>query len=120
MIEKFERAEITPTGLSVKVRMYDTFTDGDGNTHEIQVGPDGKPSPLGHRRAIGIGEFAVDPSAPTTQEKRDYEDRVKAQMSALLGEFNTMQLATISRLREERNAIRVVLNAANQQIRALS
>ena len=120
MIERFEKAEITPTGLSVKVHIYDTFTDSNGQTHKIQVGPDGKPSPLGHRRAIGIGEFAIDPTAPTAQEKRDYEDRVKAQMSPLLGEFNTMQLATISRLREARNATRVALNVANQQIIALN
>ena len=120
MIERFEKAEITPTGLSVKVRMYDTFTDGDGKTHEVQVGPGGIPSPLGHRRAIGIGDTAVDPTAPTAQEKRDYENRVKAQMSLLLGQSNTVQLATLSRLREERAALKVALSVANRQIVALN
>ena len=104
MIETFERAELTPNSLSVKVRMFDTFTNALGDEVELQVDPQGNPTPNGNRRAIGLGDFAEDPANPSSAEKTAFNNEVKRLVGSLVPTADL--LATISRLRDERDALR--------------
>lgn len=101
MIEKFDKAEITENSLSVRVRLYDEFTR-NGETKLIQVDSEGNPTANGHRRAIGLGDYAEDPSKPTSAEKKKFEDAVKGQLSHFLPPGQ--QIAAIQRVRDERQA----------------
>ena len=115
MIERLDKYEGSLDALSVKVKFYKIYTDGNGDQIEVQVGPDGTQSTLGHRTAVGLGDHAKDVANPTASEKAAFENHVRSVVGNLLPPGVEVQ----QRLREERDEVKsqlVVMTAERDRL----
>lgn len=72
------KIEITENGASIKTNTVETVYDADGENPREILGAN-------HRTAIGVGDLAVDPTSPTSQEVAEFHNRVNGVVSSKLG-----------------------------------
>jgi len=102
------KIEITENSISIKTQEQ-LFNDrGDA----VRLGPS-------HRRSIGVGDFAVDPSNPTDEERNSFREAMDSFCSKYLGRNLSDVMVDISIRVTERNNAEVELTRQRQRVRAL-
>lgn len=89
---------IRPNGVSIRCKKTRTLYDAEGNAVEIEEG--------NQRVALGLGDIAQDPSAPTQAELEAFRAKVDELAGEVLGRSFAQVVADARAVQDERDALK--------------